>query len=565
MYEKYIEILNPKPIFNLKWYKGIDNYSEGDIENTVLQLIAENEPGNYSKVINENFSWSSYYHLTYLRENILNWYPFEPDSEVLEIGCGMGAITNVLCDRCKKVTAVELSKRRATATLLRCREKENLEIIVGNMNDIQFDKKFDYITLIGVFEYQGNYTESENPYVDFLYKIKGLLKPSGKLLIAIENQYGLKYWCGAREDHTGIPFDGINQYDFSEKKVRTFSKAELEQMVRICGFENTFFYYPMPDYKLPTVVYSQNYLPKDNNMLNMNYYYIPDNKTLVAQEDKIYHDIIENGVFEFFANSFLLECSEAGKVGEVIFACMSNRRLSEYQIATRFTKDSNVEKFALCLPDGKQHINEIVNNESELKNRGIKVWQSKYENSMIRSPFCGADTVEHALLKMYRKKDKNSIIATWDKLYDQILSSSDTVEWQNNILYSFYPEKNKDENIYGPILKKGFLDMILRNAFLINDDFYWFDQEWTLENVPAIFIIYRAIIETYSSYPEMEHYIPIVELAVRYRLVDAWDDLQLIENLFSGAVIDIDHYVASRKLPGCSVECCANAINKILQ
>ena len=39
----------------------------------------------------------------------------------------------------------------------------------------------------------------------FLIKIKQLLKPDGKLLIAIENQYGLKYWCGALEDHTGLP------------------------------------------------------------------------------------------------------------------------------------------------------------------------------------------------------------------------------------------------------------------------------------------------------------------------------------------------------------------------
>ena len=217
MFEKYIEILKPKPAFNLKWYKGDDKYSEGDIENFVLDLIAKNEPENYSKVIYENFNWSVYYHLTNVRQNILNWYPFKEESEVLEIGCGMGAITGMLCDKCASVTSIELSKRRAMATLLRCREKENLEIIVGNLNDINFEKKYDYITLIGVLEYQGNYTDTDNPYIDFLSKIKSLLKPEGKLLIAIENKYGLKYWCGASEDHTGIPFDGINQYDLQKK------------------------------------------------------------------------------------------------------------------------------------------------------------------------------------------------------------------------------------------------------------------------------------------------------------------------------------------------------------
>lgn len=103
-------------------------------------------------------------------KNILNWYDFNKESDALEIGCGLGAVTSVLCGKCKTVTAVELSKRRATAAWLRCREKENLEIIVGNLNDIQFEKKFDYITLIGVLEYQGSYTNSENPYKDFLKK-----------------------------------------------------------------------------------------------------------------------------------------------------------------------------------------------------------------------------------------------------------------------------------------------------------------------------------------------------------------------------------------------------------
>lgn len=200
MYEELIAKMNPCPKLNLQWYKNEDLYSDGEVEDFIIKIIAENRPEDYSNAVYEQFNWPIYYHLSPLRKNILNWYKFKPDSSVLEIGCGMGAITSVLCDECKDVTAVELSRKRATATLLRCREKENLEIIVGNLNDIEFDKKYDYITLIGVLEYQGTYTESTNPYMDFLVKIKQLLKPDGKLLVAIENQYGLKYWCGMPED-----------------------------------------------------------------------------------------------------------------------------------------------------------------------------------------------------------------------------------------------------------------------------------------------------------------------------------------------------------------------------
>ena len=66
----------------------------------------------------------------------------------------------------------------------------------------------------------------------------------------------------------------------------------------------------MPDYKLPTVIYSQDYLPKNDNMLNMKCYYIPDNYTLVANEKDLYKDIIDNNVFEFFANSFFIEVTK---------------------------------------------------------------------------------------------------------------------------------------------------------------------------------------------------------------------------------------------------------------
>lgn len=218
MYEKLIQQLNPLPNFLLDWYNGQDSYSEGEVEDKIIRIIAENPPEDYVDAIYANFDWSTYYHLTHIRQNILNWYPFHPDSEILEIGCGLGAITNMLCSRCSHVTAVELSLKRATAALLRCREQNNLDIIVGNLNDIHFTRQFDYITLIGVLEYQGSYTDSASPYLDFLRKVKTLLKPNGRLLIAIENQYGLKYWCGAREDHTGIPFEGLNQYSISQKK-----------------------------------------------------------------------------------------------------------------------------------------------------------------------------------------------------------------------------------------------------------------------------------------------------------------------------------------------------------
>lgn len=538
MYDELIAKLNPKPQFNLDWYRNEDAYSEGEIEDVIIRLIAENQPEDYVQAIADNYCWSTYYHLTHIRKNILNWYPFDPEGTVLEIGCGMGAITSLLCDRCRQVTAVELSKRRAIGTLLRCREKENLEIIVGNLNDISFERKFDYITLIGVLEYQGSYTDSENPYLDFLKKVKSLLKPEGKLLLAIENQYGLKYWCGAREDHTGLPFEGMNQYSISQKKVRTFSKAALEELVKASGFKEAFFYYPMPDYKLPLTVYSQECLPQNGNMLNMQYYYVPDDRTLVAREENIYEDLLHNHVFEFFANSFLVECTEQGSTGEVTFASLSCKRLPEYQTGTRFKKKETVEKFPLYAELGRAHMQEILDNEAALLARGLHVCQSTHKGGALETAFWEEPTVEDILLEAYRKKDEESIYGIWKLLYKQILQSSEEVSWEENLLYTFGLPIEPDEEKYGPILKTGYLDMIPRNAFWKEDEIYWFDQEWKLENIPAGFVLYRAVLQFYCSYEEANKTISLVELAKALGLAMLWKDFNQLDELFNGVILD---------------------------
>ncbi|MBQ0027011.1 MAG: class I SAM-dependent methyltransferase [Lachnospiraceae bacterium] len=533
-----------KPQFNLKWYKNEDLYSEGDIEDKILDIIASNPPEEYSDAIYDNFSWSTYYHLSGVRKNILNWYPFKEDSSVLEIGCGLGAITNMLCDRCKSVTAVELSKRRGTGALLRCRERENLEVIIGNLNDIEFEEKFDYITLIGVLEYQGSYTGGVNPYRDFLVKIRQLLKPDGVLLIAIENQYGLKYWCGANEDHTGHPFDGINQYESTDRSVRTFSKEALNRLITEAGLENTNFYYPMPDYKLPVTIYSDRHLPTAEELKGIRPYYYPFDTKTIANEKAIYSDIADNKVFGFFANSFLVECSQSERLCDVTYATMSSFRFHEYQIGTRFTADNMVEKFALCA-NGIAHIEETHNNLLNMADHGLAIWGEECEADIIRTDFSNLALVETVLVDAFNRKDEELIREMFALIYDDILKSSEQLEFEENILYTLGLNLEPSEDKYGPIISIGYLDMIPRNAFWDGERVVWFDQEWVLENVPARFVMYRALVRFYKDHPELEDIYPSGKLIDEYKLGSAWGEYQLLENLFSDAVIDNNEMAAN--------------------
>lgn len=290
---------------NYEFYKGEDTYSDGDIEDKMLEIVKECKTAIEleEKLMEEN-EWAFLYHFSPIRQNVLDWYDFDKEATVLEIGAGCGAISGLFCKKTKQVTAVDLSKKRSYINAYRNKDYDNLEIIVGNFEDIEFREKYDYISLIGVLEYSIYYINSDNPFEDMLKKVKSLLKPNGKLLLAIENKYGLKYWAGATEDHTGKLYDGIQGYNGVDR-VRTFSKDRLNNLLKKAGFEKNDFYYPVPDYKLPLEIYSEKYLPKPGDIKANTPAYDRD-RYIVFNEVLAYKSLCEDGMFEQFANSFIV-------------------------------------------------------------------------------------------------------------------------------------------------------------------------------------------------------------------------------------------------------------------
>lgn len=296
-----------KVTLDYSFYSGQDQYSDGDIEDDLLKLITE-EP-DVEKILKRDDRWPVLYHFSPVRQNILEWYPFKKDASVLEIGAGCGAISGVLCKNAKHVTSIDLSKRRSLINANRNREYDNLTIMVGNFNDVVLEEKYDYITLIGVLEYAGYYTDAEHPFEAFLRKISSYLKEDGKLLIAIENKFGLKYWAGCREDHTGKFFDGLEGYIDTESKVRTFSKDTLKQIISDAGYSKAEFYYPFPDYKFPVQIFSDDYLPKEDD-LNIGLDTFDNTRMMLFNENRVYASLLKEKKFDFFANSFFVEVTK---------------------------------------------------------------------------------------------------------------------------------------------------------------------------------------------------------------------------------------------------------------
>jgi len=288
---------------NLSYYCGYDLYNEGDeVEEIILETVKYGN--NYIELLATDNRWPILYQLSTRRECIIDPMDIKATDNVLEIGAGMGAVTGAIARRCKKVDCIELSKRRSLANAYRNKDLGNIEIFVGNFQDIIIEKKYDVVTLIGVLEYAQNYISADNPYEAFLEKVASCLKSGGKLYIAIENKLGMKYFAGCSEDHLGIPFVGIEGYT-AQDNVKTFSKSQLEALVLKSGFKSTYFYYPYPDYKLPTIIFSDDYMPNETfTPVTFNY----DLDRLVCfDERKAYNSLIRADELKALANSFLVE------------------------------------------------------------------------------------------------------------------------------------------------------------------------------------------------------------------------------------------------------------------
>lgn len=292
-----------------------DETYQDTAENTLKDIYAaHNSPDQAEQkrkeILTNQPTWPLYYHLTPMRGNLLRWYNFSEGATALEIGAGCGAITEELVRHPIDITSIELTKQRSLINAYRNREAK-LNIVVGNLQQYKTDKKFDYIICVGVLEYAGSFIDSRSPYEEFLAMIRNRMTNSGKLILAIENRFGIKYWAGAHEDHTGRLFDGMNDY-VGKKRVRTFGRQELTNLLAKAGFNKVNFYYPFPDYKTPLLIYSDDYYPGKGTSFPLNLLPTPTldrPRHHFFSEQAAMRSIEANGLFPDFSNSFFVEAS----------------------------------------------------------------------------------------------------------------------------------------------------------------------------------------------------------------------------------------------------------------
>lgn len=465
-------------ILDYEYYPGEDLYCDGEIEDELLEIVRNHPESDFPAIIEARASWPILYHLSPLRENIVSWMPLHKDMKVLEVGSGCGAITGALAEKAGSVTCIDLSKKRSHINAYRHKDCDNVTIHVGNFKDIEpgLPCDFDYIFLIGVFEYALGYMGTQTPYEDFMAILKKHLKKTatdeGRLVIAIENKFGLKYWAGCREDHTGELFDGIEDYP-AGGGVRTFTRKGLEKICVANGMTDYTFYYPYPDYKFMTTLYSDNRLPMAGELSN-NLRNFDRPRLLLFDEKNVFDTIIKEEEFPLYSNSYMLI---TGKGEETAYTKFSNDRADSFAIRTDILQDAYGHRWVEKVPmqaEAKTHIQNI--------RRWYELLTERYEGGGLHINACSE--TENGLRFAYIDGH------TLEEVLDDCLDRGDMEGFAACLakFESYISYRSADSSVVTDY------DVVFSNIIIKNNKWYLIDYEWTEEKeIDTRELLHRAL------------------------------------------------------------------------
>jgi len=298
---------------SIGFYSQYENELEYNVLNAIRDICEDNL--SISDIIEQRGN-HIYEHISDWRETLLEWYPFKQGTKILEVGTGFGALTGVLLDKADRVVSLEIKKSRSEIIKERYKDSTKLEVLNINFCYYDTDEKYDYIVIHDIFGYVKNYHDIHNGYVNMLRKLSNLLSDDGVILIATENQLGIKYFSGSIEEYSNKFYTGLNNFD-GYNYIRTFTKSEYIKMIQEAGFKYYKIYYPFPDCVFPTEIFTDKIL---------NYIYYGDKiydatmpKFVFFNEQRLLRTLQNEGLVTAFANAYLFEISTTNNLSNVLY------------------------------------------------------------------------------------------------------------------------------------------------------------------------------------------------------------------------------------------------------
>lgn len=342
--------------------------------------------------------------------------------------------------------------------------------------------------------------------IENLQIAKSYLEPDGTILLFMNNRFGIANFAGADD------FQSI-----CEENSELLSKNEIEDFLKKEGFSDYKFFYPLPRYEIANAIFSDDYLPEYHHSKLMNRNLYNENAMLVFDELKALKQITKSGEFKNFANSYLIEINPKTKIQ---FASFNHARKKEFRLCTKVYGDYVVKE--ATNPESQKHIENMKKNIQNLKERSFEILDRE-EKGKIISPYIAQKNFYQVILEIIQNGKIEEAYALIEK-------------WFALIKTNFAKDCETSENLN--IVKCAYIDLVFENTFLMGENFAFFDQEWTMEEAPLEFILYRAIHNIYVYHSEIEQKIPQIQFLERFHLMEHLEVFEKIEQQIQAIIMD---------------------------
>lgn len=202
------------------------------------------------------------------------------------------------------------------------------------------------------------------------------------------------------------------------------------------------------------------------------------------------------------------------------FASFNHARKKEFRLCTKVYQDYVVKEATNS--ESQKHIENMRKNIQDLKEHGFEILDCE-ENGKVISPYISEPNFYQVILETIQNGKIEEAYALIEK-------------WFALLKTNFAKDCQKAGNL--TIVKCAYIDLVFENTFLREEKFAFFDQEWTMEEAPLEFILYRAIHNIYVYHSEIEQKIPKNEFFQRFDLLEYLEVFEKIEKQIQEIIMD---------------------------
>ena len=462
-----------------------------------------------------------------VHSGIMRWYPFEEGGSVLFI----------------QADKEDDPYRECRDSVLEWLKNSGYKVTVIKEGEPPCGS-YDYSCLIGILEV------CNEPEI-LIKNISQSIKKEGRMLIAADNRFALRYFAGDHDPFTGQSFDGIEGYEWLKQNDReclagrSYALYEIRGMLAGAELDVAKVYAVFPDIRYAQLMYAEGYGP--NEELAVRYEPLYEHPSSVyLNERALLNPLAENGMLHGMAGGYFLEVPINGDCTDICSVTLAMDR-GEDAMVTLIRKRAYPGK--ISMPEGsydpeytvektaqgegaKEKLDALQRNMEELKRRGVHTIPGIIAGGRYVMPYITApDGLKYLTEAALRSREEFYLML--DRLKDAIFRSSEHGDSEEAVFEAEYDsEKNVRIHKPGVILKKGYVDMVPLNSFVSGGEFYFFDQEFAVRDYPANVILMRGISHVYSNGSRVKEAVPYQEVLERYGLAEEESSLLIAGERF---------------------------------